>query len=395
MSDEQTQKQRVIAVGGGYASVKFALELSKNDAFDVTLISPHDELEYHGALYRSATGHSPLEVVVPFREIFAESSAYVINDFLTEVRAEVKEIKCQSGRTYPYDILVLGLGYEIDYYGIRGMREHAESMYTMYDTIKLRNTLRDTMVNKAGQDMNVVMIGAGPTGIEAASDLGFFARIVGERYNKEPAHVHVSILDKAKRVLPTLSQEVSELAHKRLEELSVRTRLGVEVDHCTAHDVFLSSGEKISADCIIWSAGSRANSFFERYPSLFELDHKKRVVVNEYLQSKDENIYILGDAAATKYAGMAQTAISDGVFLANNLIRTLNGSDRETYIPQTPIYVVPIGLGWAIAEVDGCIKTGAEGWKVRRDADMFVLSNYLHEELAKKHWGAAFLIAKI
>ncbi len=395
MSKAQTQKKHIVAVGGGFASVKLALELANNPAYDVTLISPHDQLEYHGALYRSATGRSPLEVVLPFREIFAGTNVTIVNDFVTDLRAQTKEVKSQSGRTYSYDALVLGLGYEIEYYGIRGMREHAESIYTIFDTINLRNVMRDKFIQRQGQNIDIVMVGAGPTGIEVASDIAFFAHVVAQRYAVAPAIPTVTIIDRAPRVLPSLLPDVSALAAARLEELGVKTQLGIEVDHCTAKHISLKDGQVIPADLIVWSAGSRASSFFERYPEIFTLDARKRVYVNEFMQANSPDIYVLGDSASTKYSGMAQTAITDAIQLAENFKRFATQEELLEYTANQPIYVVPIGLAWAVAQVGDKISVADEGWKIRRDADYFVLSNFLPELKAKEHWQAAFQIAQI
>ena len=92
---------------------------------------------------------------------------------------------------------------------------------------------------------------------------------------------------------------------------------------------------------------------------------------------------------------MAQTAINDAIQLARNLSHSAVGKPLEVYTPTLPIYVVPIGMGWAVAQVGSTISVGADGWKIRRDADYFVLSSFLPEKIAKKHWQAAFQIAKI
>ena len=54
---------KIVIVGGGFAGVKMALELVNKQGFEITLISKNADFEYHGALYRSATGQSPLIVV--------------------------------------------------------------------------------------------------------------------------------------------------------------------------------------------------------------------------------------------------------------------------------------------------------------------------------------------
>jgi NADH dehydrogenase len=389
-------KKHVIAVGGGFASVKLALELGHDDNFDVTLLSPHQELEYHGALYRTATGHSPLEVSVPFREIFKQvPNVNIVNDLLVDVRAQTSEIKGQSGRTYSYDALVLGIGFEVEYFGIKGMREHAESMYTLYDAIKLRNKLRDTFIKKPGQVCNIVLIGAGPTGIELACDIDNLVKLVAKTYNIEPAKPHITIVDRADRVLPQLSPEVSKIAADRLKELGIHHKLKTAVDHCTKNHLCLANKEVMPADVIVWTAGSRANSFFERYPELFTLDPSKRVYVSEFLQANSPDVYVMGDSASLPYSGMAQTAIDDAIQLAKNFKRFTRGEEIVPYKPHMPVYVVPMGGEWAIAQQGKEIVSGREGWNIRRQADFFVLHNFLSKEVAEEHWNAEHQAAHI
>jgi NADH dehydrogenase len=395
MSGQQSQKH-VVVIGGGFAGVKLALELGHDPHYRVTLISPHDQLEYHGALYRSATGRSPLEVVIPFREIFANvPNVELINDFVTELRAHAKQVKGKSGQTYGYDALVFAIGYEIEYFGIKGMREHAQSIYTIFDTIRLRNTLRDKLIAKAGRECRITMVGAGPTGIESACDIAMFARIVADKYATTPAIPKVTIVDRAQKVLPALKPEVSEVATKRLAELGIELVLNAEVDHCTARHLSLKDGRQVQSDMIIWSAGSRASSFFERYPDIFTLDTRKRVMVSEFQQANSPDIYVLGDAASTQYSGMAQTAIYDAIQLANNFKHWARGHRLTEYKPVLPHFIVPIGHEWAVAQIGDTVFTGSEGWQKRREADYFVYSNFLNEHKAKEHYEKANKIADI
>lgn len=389
-------KKKIIAVGGGFASVKLALELGNNPAFEITLIAPQSQLEYHGALYRSTTGRSPLEVVVPFREIFADMpQVNLVNDLVTDLRAEVKELKGLSGKTYSYDAVVFGIGYEKEYFNTKGAREHTESMYAMQDALALRNRLRDLFVAKAGKACDIVVVGAGPTGIELAGDISAMADIVAKQFDLKVAKPKVTVVDRADRVLPMLDKSASKAAEKRLKEVGVTFIGGMAVDHCTSNHLCLQGHKILPADIIVWTAGSRANPFFERYPELFDLDPKKRVIVNEYLQAKSPNIYVVGDAASTLYSGMAQTAIYDGIQLATNFARFVEGKELIPYEPQPPIGVVPIGKEWAVVMKDGKLLTGADGWKIRRAADLWVLSNFLPDKLAKEHWRKGTQIAQL
>ena len=394
--EAMTKKKKILAIGGGFASVKLALELGKDDNFDVSLIAPHDQIEYHGALYRSATGRSPLEVVLPFREVFKHTpNVNRINDFVTELRAAEKEVKGLSGNTYEYDALVLGLGYEKEYFNTKGAREHTESMYTIFDSMALRNRMRDVFIKKHGQTVNIVIVGAGPTGLELAGDVATFADIVAEQFDTQKAKPHVTVVDRAPRVLPMLSEAASKIAEDRMKELGIKFKGSYAVDHCTSRHLCLTNGPVLHSDIIIWTAGSRANSFFERYPDIFTLDPKKRVVVSEYQQANNPNIYVLGDAASSKYSGMAQTAITDAIQLADNFKHFVRGQELIPYKDHPPIVVVPIGPNWALSPKGNHILTGESGWKVRREADFYVLNNFLDKTDATRHWEKGLQIARL
>lgn len=390
------KKKHILAVGGGFASVKLALELANDEHFDVTVMAPHGQLEYHGALYRSATGRSPLEVVVPFREIFAKANnVTLVNDLMTDLRAQTKEIKGQSGRVYKYDALVLGIGYEVEYFGIKGMQEHSESLYTIFDTIKLRNRLRDVFIENAGKTSRITLIGAGPTGVEIAGDLHTMADLVAKQYRTAPSKPHITLVDRADRVLPQLLSEASEAATKQLKSLGVHLKLNASVESCGKNGLCLKDEGELEADVTVWTAGSKANSFFARYPDIFSLDPRGRVIVNEFMQANSPDIYALGDAASTKYSGMAQTAITDAKQLAANFKRFVRKEDIKPYKPHPPVYVVPIGHEWAVAQQGKEIVAGKKAWDIRREADFYVLHSFLPKKVAQEHWRKAYEIARI
>src|SRR5438105_10794492 len=101
---------RVVIVGGGFAGVKAARVLAADNRFAVTLISSRPDFEYHAALYRSATGHSPLEVAIPLAEILQRTKVKICHDSLTKIDAKAKTVTGQNGTVYPYDKLILALG---------------------------------------------------------------------------------------------------------------------------------------------------------------------------------------------------------------------------------------------------------------------------------------------
>ena len=388
--------EKVVIVGGGFAGVKCALELSNHPRFEVTLITPHTRFEYHGAMYRSATGRSPLEVVVPMSEIFAQATnVQVVLDSIAELQPESKSVLGESGRNYRYDTLVMSVGYVVNYFGIEGMAQNSESMYSIADAIKLRHRLVGVFREVGGKrPVNITVIGAGPTGVEIAADIRNFAKIVEGRHALDHVEVQTTLVEASKHVLPQLNEESSKLALKRLQELGIDVRLATTVTKCDHNKVTTNRGS-IDSDVTIWTAGNKANPLFESYPDVFKLAKSGRVLVSNYLQSEDPHIYVIGDAADTEYSGMAQTAIHNAISVARNLIRRAGNQKLQAYKPKRPAYAVPIGGEWALLETEDGVVTGAEGWKGRREADRWVLENFLVYELANKHYQYGEVIAKI
>ncbi len=380
-------RHKIVIVGGGFAGVKTALELANNKHFDVTLITPRSRFEYHGAMYRSATGKSPLEVVVPLSEIFSEAlNVRVELDSVAELRPQTKEIEGESGRVYTYDYLVMSVGYVVNYFNIPGMALYSENMYDISAAIKLRHRLVGAFrTAQPHKPVHISIIGAGPTGVEIASDIENFSKIVAGKHGLKDLQVHVTLIEAAPRVLAALSTDTSKLASKRLKDIGVNVMTDAKVTKCS-EDHIVVNGHTHRSDITIWTAGNKANPLFENYPDLFTLDERKRVIVSEYFNANSPHVFVIGDAANTPFAGMAQTAIHNGMALADNFKRMAENKHLLAYKPKKPEYVVPIGGEWAVLETDEGVIGGIEAWKARRQADKWVLENFLVYDLANKHW---------
>ena len=102
---------KVVICGGGFAGTKTALCLANKPGIDVTLLVNKENFEYHGALYRTATGRSPLQVVIPHRETFAKAAnVEVVLESVTVVDHLRRQVSGEGGQVYPYDVVVLALG---------------------------------------------------------------------------------------------------------------------------------------------------------------------------------------------------------------------------------------------------------------------------------------------
>lgn len=385
---------RVVIVGGGFGGVKAALNLMNKEGFKVTLISNNTHFEYHGALYRSAVGHSPMEVVIPLREIFEKAkNVELVLDEAVHIEEGKKLLVCASGEYYKYDELILALGSQVNYFNIKGLKENTETMNDISSTIRLRKKLVDLFVKKANKPVRVAIVGAGPSGVELAAELPNFAKLIAKKYSVKTTKLKTILIDSAPRILPILNEKASAKTTKHLRKLGVEINLNITVGSCKPGVVCMSAGN-IKADLIVWTAGSKPVDFYNHNPDIFTLGRGGRVVVDECMQAQGKkNIYVLGDNADTKYSGMAQTALNDANYVAKNLIKRRLGKKIIPYRNKRPLYVVTAGSKWAVVQEGERVTSGYRGWLVRRQADLWIFRNFEPYKKAVHTWRQAQKLA--
>lgn len=380
------QKRRIVIVGGGFVGVKCALELSRAslEGVQIRLITDKSNFEYHGALYRLVVGKSPMEVCLPLRNILDESRVEIITDKAVAIDKDNQVVTGQSGSTYNYDELVLGLGAETNYFGIPGLEEHAWGMKTIDDALRLQRHITGTLQLCPSQDLQqqtnmlrFVVVGAGPTGVELAGELaGYVRQLVGQN-NLDPSLVQVALVERSDRILPKLNERLAKGITKQLEKIGVDVMVNTSIESLSNGSVVLS-GETIGSETVIWTAGVKANELMGQLET--EQDRMGRAIVDEYMNiSGYENIYIGGDVAATPYSGMAQTAINDGQYLAQAIIRKITEPDAvaRIYSQSEPVYAIPAGAAWSGTQLGKINLYGKLGWIVRRWVDWKVFYNFL------------------
>jgi len=388
--------KHIVVVGGGFGGVKTALNLANKPGFEVTLISDNTHFEYHGALYRSAVGHSPMEVVIPLKEIFQHAhNVTLVLDKVGYIDTVKKRLATEMGHTYDYDRVVFAMGNTVNYFGIRGLQQHTETMHDIVSTVKLRQSLVELFKVPKQQPVRIAIVGAGASGVELAGEIPHFAELIAKKHGQKKPNVKIVLVDGSDRVLPLLSPKASAKVTKRLLSLGTEIHLNIQVESCESGTVYMSAGN-LNADLIIWTAGSKPVDFYQANGTVFTLGRGGRVAVNEYLQAQNQpHVYVLGDNADTKYSGMAQTALHDANFVSRNFIREHAGQPQKAYRARKPLYVVTAGQKWAVVEDGKKTISGYRGWIIRRKADLWIFKNFQPYQQAIKTWRQASKMSKI
>jgi NADH dehydrogenase len=382
---------KITIVGGGFGGVKTALELAKHPHNQVTLISDKPDFQYFPALYGTATGKSHLQAWVSLGTIFAgKLNVDVIIDTVVTVDPATKMLMSSNGNTYHYEHLVLALGSVTTYFGIEGLDQYSYGIKSEAEIYKLKHHLYQEMAEERTIDKHYVIIGGGPTGVELASALGSYIKSLSRHYNLRSHKVGVTLIEASPRLLPRMNPHTSEHVLKRLHKLGVKVQLNKKVESANDEGLMVS-GRELETSTVIWTSGVANHPFFAANADHFELSKNRKVVVNDYMRTKD-GIYVIGDNAFTPYSGLAQTALHDALFISNNFKRRQANKVLKKYKPVSPPVVVPVGENWAVFEWHWLRLRGWPASLLRRAADMIGYHDVLPLGQALGAWRAQTVV---
>ncbi|MBL4950651.1 CoA-disulfide reductase [Neobacillus sp. YIM B02564] len=188
----------------------------------------------------------------------------------------------QTGEIYEetYDKLLLSPGARPIVPPIPGLQEN-QSLFTLRnipDTDNIKHYV-DT-----AQPKQAVIIGGGFIGIEMAENLA--AR-----------GIEVTIIERGNQIMAPLDLEMASILHTHLTEKGVKLILenGVEAFSDAGKKVILTDGTEIETELTILAIGVRPENELAKNAGL-ELGERGGIVVNEYLQTSNADIYAVGDA---------------------------------------------------------------------------------------------------
>lgn len=374
-SNSISSLRKVVIVGSGFAGIRAGLDLCKDPRIKITLISNKTHFEYYPRIYRVVTGESPMEVCIPLSEIFTNKHIDIENDEIVEVNLKEKKVIGKSGTHYAYDDLILALGSETVYFDIEGVKERSFGFKSIGEALKLKAHLHkmfDVYLSDKKEDiiaqLHVVVVGGGPSGVELVGELTKYMARLSRQHGIDNNFVTVDIIEASSRLVPMLPEKVSERINKRLHSLGINVFLNRTVVKEDVAEIMMKD-MSMKSNTLIWTAGSKTNHFYGSIAGL-NLHRSGRVIVDDYLQAEGfPDVYIAGDAANTKYAGLAQTALYDGTYVAKTILSKVSGKIPLKYIPKKVSYAVPVGTRWAAVSVGPFRIYGLIGWLIREFVD--------------------------
>lgn len=355
-------RERILIIGAGFAGMWSALgamrlldQQGKADgSVEVAVIAPQPELHIRPRLYEKHAA----KMKAPLSEIFANAGVRFIKGYATSVSTADNAVTYadDEGRetTIGYSKLVLATGSVLFRPDIPGLG-HAFNVDQLADAAKLEEHIAQLgRLPETRARNTVVVAGGGFTGIETAAELPDRLRAaLGEN-----ADVRVVIVERGNAIGPDLGPGPRPIIEQALSELGVETRLLSPIVAIDNNGVTLSSGERIDAATVIWTAGARAN------PITKEIDADKdsfgRLHVDRNLKVIGHaNVFATGDVAcaATDDIGnrtmmSCQHAQNLGRSAGHNVAADLLGVTSIPYSQEK--YVTCLDLGpWGAVYTEG------------------------------------------
>ncbi len=285
--------EQICILGGGFGGLYTALRLSQlpwltSPKPQIVLVDQSDRFLFLPLLYELVTGElQTWEIAPPFEELLAETGIRFVQSSVKQIDLAQRQVALENGHL-TYDRLVLALGGETPLDQVPGAAEHALTFRTIADAYRLEERLR-SLEESAAEKIRVVVVGAGPSGVELACKLG---DRLGQRGR-------IRLVDRNDEILKASPPFNQTAAKKALEQRQIWIDLETLPIELAAGKIALeykSQVDEIPVDLVLWTVGTAIAPAIRQLP----VAHNERgqVTTTATLQLVDHpEVFALGDLA--------------------------------------------------------------------------------------------------
>jgi len=297
---------KILVLGGGFAGLWSAVGAARmldklglgSEEVAITLVNAD---AYHCIRVRNYEADlSPVRV--PLDDVLGPVGVQRVEGQVTGIDLPNQQVQVQvagaGGLTsLEYDRLVLALGSQLNRPNIPGLAKYGFDVDTYAGAVRLNAHLQALPTQRESPGLySVVIVGAGLTGIETATEMpGKLRTVLATAQLKRP--FHVILLDHSPWIGSDIGNSARPVIEQALRDLGIETRTGVSIASIDGSGVKLESGTVIPAATVVWCAGMQANPLTRQFP--VERDRFGRLPVDEFMKVKGvANVFAAGDVAS-------------------------------------------------------------------------------------------------
>ncbi|MBU3180822.1 NAD(P)/FAD-dependent oxidoreductase [Clostridium psychrophilum] len=336
---------KIFIVGGGFAGINAAKELSKrlSNSHEIFLINKHGYTTMLPNLPEIVSDRLTENDITENITNLIPPSVKFLKEDITSVDLDEKIIHTKDNK-YMYDYLVLALGSRTNFLNFNQNLEKVNVLDSLASAENVRKRFLDHVKEK--EEVNLVISGAGFTGIELACNLYELCKKRGKKIN-------VTIVELGKKLLPMLSEKSRTHVLKKFDKLKFNISLENEIKIFDGKNIVLKNGEVIKDVFFCWCSGVKTSL---KPVGLYDTLSDGRIIVNKFLSiPKYPQVYVAGDAAAIKDKNdhMLRRAVNfaelSGKNAGKNIALHIEGKEMESFTPVDlgwiiPIYITSVGV---------------------------------------------------
>lgn len=279
--------EKIIIVGGVAAGATAAAKVRRlSPEAEIVLLEAGPDISFANCglpYYIGGDIKSRSKLILQSPESFKEQYGVDVytHTRVTDIRREKKQIEVlnvQSGekRSLSYDKLILAQGGRPVTPDLPGAdQDHVFSLWTLEDMDEISRYIDEA------EPENAVVVGGGFIGLEMV-----------EALVKRGIRVHV--VEMMPHVMSLMEPEIAGFIETEMLAYGVDIHTGRGVKEIGQNSVKLDDGSRLEADMVLMSIGVRPTLHLAESAGL-ELGEAGGLLVNEYLQTTDPDIYAAGD----------------------------------------------------------------------------------------------------
>jgi NADH:ubiquinone reductase (H+-translocating) len=365
------KKSHVVIIGGGYGGIRAMENLAKDTRVTITLI---DKNPYH---YMQAEVYDFIANKVDMSSVMIDlpslCKSFATVTFVCEEASGIDPLTqsvTTPTQTISFDQLILATGSRTYFpHFITGLREHTHGVKNIPAALDFKQHFERSLLNRIEaqtqgcevEPFNIVIGGAGLSGVEIAAEMAAYANHFYQNGNFGCRGVDVYLIDAYETILFGMDDFLIQSAYERLVQLGVHVWHNNRISEVRPNEILLDSGKTLPFEFMIFTGGITASTLTQQLG--FETNPKGHLIVDEYLNIPNHpNIYAIGDiTSAVDENGKfipptAQLAERGGEQTAANILRTLSGKAKRPFRYKNQGVMIALGGDYGAGLLPGGIK---------------------------------------
>lgn len=335
-------KNKLVMIGNGMAGLRTIEEILDRDPqrFEITIIGKEAYPNYNRIMLSNILQNKMTveETIMNSYDWYAEHDIKLVNnDPVTILDRANKTVITESGLSFEYDQCIIATGSKAFVLPIPGSDLPSVIGWRTIDDTK-------RMMEIAQTKHKAIVIGGGLLGLECARGL------LDQGMEVTVVHLAEWLMEMQ------LDRKVGQMLKNDLEQQGMRFELQANTQEILGHEdvesVRLADGRVLEVDLVVMAVGIRP---YTEVAKAAGLDVNRGIIVNEFMQTNDPNIFAVGGCAECegKVYGLVAPLYEQGIVLADYLInKETNGYHGSTTFTSLKVSGCDLYSAGIIQETD-------------------------------------------